>query len=264
MDPDRTAIGSVPLDDFVLTTPETYAVLIGSHAYRSALNADTTIRGDLDVQNMADVLGQRCVPTANITKLVYNYLGFSPSADTVDNDIHEAIAAIADIAKPGDKLIFFYSGHSSSGKSELLGEPAFNAVSGGSYQDDRLVTELANPKLANVDKLVVLDTCYAGGFWPDKPGLTEQDLSGLNHVALLGACMWDQTTTPTPDFTGALTNAILPGLLDPNTTFNSLYALAKATVHQTVGYFKDDGFGIGDNNPVGYYSADFDPNWRNY
>ena len=54
----------------------------------------------------------------------------------------------------------------------------------GLITDDTLAEVFAGPRFSDVDKLFVLDACFAGGFWQNDPSATDRDLASLPRTAL--------------------------------------------------------------------------------
>jgi len=216
--------------------PKTYAILVGSHAPSDG-NPDG-VRGDLDVGNVAAKLTW----ASDVKTIVYNNWS---APDTVAVDIHNAVLAIAAKAQSGDSLIFYYAGHGSGGSGPGV-EDFINGLQGSSYQDDTLTSLLADSRLADVKKFVLLDSCHSEGFWKNDSAI-DNDLQTLSNISFLSAATEDGVSwsDPSKNNTGFFTNAILSGI-KPDATFASLLALAKGAYPDTVtGYFRDDGYGTG-------------------
>jgi hypothetical protein len=228
------------------TGPQTWAILVGSHA-PSAGYADA-LRGDQDVDRVAAKLSS----WANVQSFKYDWNLPSPA----DSQIQGAIGYVAQYAKPGDSLIFYYSGHGTGG-SGLGVEDFINPVSSVSYQDYSLAAGLSDSRLANLKKFVLIDACHSEGLWNnDFEG--DADLQSLHNISFLASATEDGVSYSDP-VTGAgyFTSAILSGI-GPNATFNSLLTLAQsASTNEVTGYFKDDGSGTGYWHPVGHVSGDF-------
>ena len=199
------------------TPPKTYAILVGSRA-PSAGNPDA-VRGDLDVDHVSAKL--TWATEKKIIKYDWN------DADTAATAIQNAITDVASKITANDTLLFYYSGHG-SGSSDVGVNEAIVAVNGGAHLDNTLTSALADGRLTNVRKLVLLDSCNSGGFWNDD-FVGDQDLSHLTNVALLAAATEDTNAIAVGDGTGEFTNSILP-YLNHDTTFAQLANFA-ATAH---------------------------------
>jgi len=234
-------------------SPKTYAILVGSDApgiLQDGTLVPHAIRGDVDVDNVKAKL-----TWANETKIIkYNW----DDADTAATDITSAVADFASKATAKDTLLFYYSGHGSGG-SGILTDEAINPVNGGVVFDQALTSALADDRLRNVRKLILLDSCHSGGFWNDDIFFLDHDLSHLQNVALLAAATEDGFATTGPGGTGEWTNTILP-FLNEDTTFAQLADFA-ATAHSgnVTGFFKDAGFGSVLWAPTSSYTEDFNP-----
>jgi len=227
----------------------TYAILVGSRAPSGGVN--DAVRGDIDVDHVAAKLSW--VASENKYEIKVNW----NDPDTVAASIQSDLSLIKSRIRAGDTLVFYYSGHGSLGSQPSIEE--INAVAGGQLTDVDLATMLADPALANVRKLVLLDSCHSGGFvMNDAPN--DLDLRTVSDIAFLSAATEAGTTTADADGTGHWTNKILP-YLDENTTFSNLaYYAATAYADRVTGFFKDDGYGTVDCNAMSYFSPDFDPN----
>jgi uncharacterized caspase-like protein len=90
----------------------------------------------------------------------------------------------------GDKLYLFFSGHGGNvvgtGESTATPSDEFLSLNNDPYiiTDDQLSQILK--KYNGVDKWVMLDSCFAGGFWGNNKE-DGGDLEQLNHIALLAA-----------------------------------------------------------------------------
>jgi Caspase domain len=256
-----------PSRTWLYRQPTTYAILVGSDAPSfvgdpSVFDVPHAIRGDTDANNVAARLhGVGWHTSVNV--LPYDFV---THPDTVKSDIDSAISNVASqVAISGDSsptsakdtLLFFYSGHGLLSNGHALAAPVGTIGptgtldSVGAYTDNDLLTALENPKLADVRKIVLLDSCHAGGFLTD-------ELKGLHDIALLAAATADGFAVTAGDGTGVFTDAILP-YLNANTTFADLESFAATKYSPTVtGFFKDAGSGVGSNQLFAYISPDFD------
>lgn len=158
-----------------------FAVMVGISDYGGSGNNDLAFTDD-DATDLAAALRQQGV--LNPASVVLT------NAEGTVEGIRRAVADVARQAGPDDLFMFFYSGHGQQvdtpasaiepdGRNEVL------AVRDGEISDDQLAEWLA-PVRARLT-LVILDSCYAGGFGRDvinRPGImgiwsSEEDLTSL-------------------------------------------------------------------------------------
>ena len=244
-------------DNVVLMVPatssRTYAVLLGSRA--PAWLDDGTevvdgVRGDLDVDHVAEKLNWSS--TSIIMKRQWD------DPDDIAGSIQGAVNGILEEITQNDTLLFYYAGHG-SGSSWPFDNDEINAVDGSSYLDNTLTSVLSDGRLADVKKVVLLDSCRSGGFWNDD-GLLDNDLNTLSKVAFLAAAEEDEDTTSDADGTGTWTNTLLP-YLTQDVTFQELANQVEiAHTNDVTGFFRsiEGGYGTVPWEPVYYFSPDFD------
>jgi hypothetical protein len=237
------------VDSAIVPAPRMYAILVGSQAPSDGVS--DAIRGDLDVDRMAAQLSW-----ATTITLKYRW----NDIDSVASDIQAAATTIAGKLRSGDSFMFYYSGHGTGGPG--LGVQDFiNPVKGLGYQDNTLTSVFANSAYAAVNKLFLIDSCYAEGMWKND-SQNDADLQTLSKISFLGSSSEDGVAyaDPNANGTGFLTNAILPSLT-PQSTFASVLAEGLAVDGlQVAGFFKGETYGMGKVRPVGGWSADFDLN----
>ena len=168
------------------STAEFFAVLAGV--------PDGSRRGDLDVQAIRDALLRfPGVKPENIRMVLQD-----------DGSLLQELRSVTGNLRPGDSLLFYYAGHGgfvnlgdepivqTTLQAQLLDHaPAINngdeSLSKPAMQDDLLAAELgigSDHRLARVQKLVILDACYSGGFWG---GQDEGDLERVSNCAMMTA-----------------------------------------------------------------------------
>jgi probable HAF family extracellular repeat protein len=187
--------------------PKLCAVLVGYGDPASEKWPKRT-RGDEDAIAMYDLLSKYPgVRPENLWLLV------NPStSQDVQTIMQKAVAQL----RPGDSLLFYYAGHGFTndgwpnvandeppvpfgsvarlyGSGELNRGDEYLWLKGdgvGDISDDVLSSWLScDPKMADVRKMVILDSCFAGGFWGTSGNDTDTgDLDKLNNIGLLAAC----------------------------------------------------------------------------
>jgi len=205
-DPDGNSNACVLTPDIAPRRPDFYAVLVG--VGEKGLFAD---RGDKDAQAIYDVLCEYPGVNPGNMRLVLNPDISDPGQFTI---VQDSVRDMVSELQPGDRFLFYYAGH--SGEPTGTDEPAvryseaalekmdtsdeYNIgdellyVVGGltSVNDDELtglLSEQQNPHLPLVSKMVIIDSCFSGGFWgPEGNEADEGDLDKLNNMALLAAC----------------------------------------------------------------------------
>lgn len=230
--------------------PQTYAILIGSQAPSNGVQ--NALRGDLDLANVASQLSW----TPNVFKFEYNWLG----PNTIASDIGGAASTIASRVKPGDSLIFYYSGHGVGGSGYGV-QDYLNPVQNGLFQDNSLAALFSGSTFDSVKKFFIIDSCHAEGIWKNDT-TDDRDLETLKNISFIGSSSEDglSYTAPESNGTSYFTNAILSSLT-PSATFGGLLASASASGGEVTGFTKDgEGTVAGKWQPVGHYSDDFDLN----
>jgi len=237
-------------DVFVRDTgPRTFAVLTGSRApawHKDGTEVPDAIRGDLSVDMVAEKL-----PWA---QAAYTVKATWDAASSFPGTIEAAVSAVAERVVPNDTLVFYYFGHG-DGSSSLFYDEKMVPGSGGLYSDDALTALLADARLADVRKIVFLDSCHSGGFW-NNDWLLDKDLETLKRIALFAAAEEDGTAVAY-DGIGLFTRALVRRLA-PSLTYEQLAeALNVAYTHDVTGFFLDQGYGTVAWQPVAYFSDDF-------
>ena len=138
--------------------------------------------------------------------------------------VEQALADIKQNVQPGDALVFYYGGHggfplgegnetpvwvsdeywpggvlASVGDGDGDGDGWLNTTDeylwvtpagelAESLSDDDLTGWLDDAKWASVTKLIMLDSCGAGGFWGDYSLADQGDLAKLPRVGLMASC----------------------------------------------------------------------------
>ena len=158
-----------------------FAVMVGISDYGGTGNNDLAYTDD-DATDLTEAL--RAQGVLNPASVV-----LTNAEGTVDG-IRSAIARVAQQAGPDDLFLFFYSGHGQQEDTQVSatepdGRDETLAVRDGSITDDQLA-EWLRPVRARMT-LVILDSCYSGGFGRDlvtRPGImgiwsSEEDLTSL-------------------------------------------------------------------------------------
>lgn len=210
------------------------------------------------------------------------------------NDVFFILEKVLKKLNPGDQLLFYYSGHggyfgvdrnaepavqfcklaqwktgdeSNTGEEFIVGDTALDDIT-----DDRLSAWLSSdPKMAGVRKIVILDTCFAGGFWGREGNEGDEgDLDKIQDVGLLASCSERCLSFSNPiTGRGFFSRALEQALKQFRGSFLSFTELRDAvskfyTVEQqgNLGVIKgnDDGAVEIDNLKLDTaFSADFDP-----
>lgn len=186
------------LDDVRLATPETYGLFIGTNGVIHK-GADDAIRLR-DAMVTAGVLDRITAPVIPA--------GFAK--DMGDYFAHWDI-------QPGDTLYLYFSGHGGPEIGVDGGETTatkwdevLHTSGNDSISDDWLYSKLNG--LAGVNKWVILDACFSGGFWGNGEEIGG-DLERLDHIALIAAAPeWFWSWATFPDGHGLLTGALVDGL----------------------------------------------------
>lgn len=173
---------------FLLTPiiiPKTYGVFVGSDDQFLVGSSLPEIAGKTDAQKVRTAF-------AAITSLTSSYLGYDgPSLTaTPKADIFATLESYTNQVKPNDNFIFFYSGHGSGdlARTDLSLDEGMAITSEppiGHISDDEFTAWFSDPvrkaKWDGVNKLILLDSCFAGGFWQSE----DADLSSIPKTALL-------------------------------------------------------------------------------
>jgi hypothetical protein len=225
-----------------------YAILVGSRA--PADGVPDAIRGDLDVDRVAAQLSW-----ATTITLKYQW----DRTASVASDIQSAANTIAGKLRPGDSFMFYYSGHGTGGPGSGV-QDFINPVKDRGYQDNSLASVFANSAFASINKLFVIDSCFAEGMWKNDTA-DDRDLQTLSKISFLGSSSENGVAyaDPNANGTGYLTNAILPSLTPFSTFANVLAGGLAVDGIQVTGYFKG-GNGTGLLQSVSGWSDDFDLN----
>ncbi len=165
----------------VRTGQRVFAVMVGISDYGGTGNNDLAYTDD-DATDLAAAL--RAQGVLNPASVILT------NAEGTVEGIRSAVARVAQQAGPDDLFMFFYSGHGQQedaavSATEPDGRDETLAVIDGSITDDQLA-EWLRPVRARMT-LVILDSCYAGGFGRDivtRPGImgiwsSEEDLTSL-------------------------------------------------------------------------------------
>jgi hypothetical protein len=165
----------------VRTGPRVFAVMVGISDYGGTGNNDLAYTDD-DATDLAAAL--RAQGVLNPASVVLT------NAEGTVEGIRSAVARVAQQAGPDDLFMFFYSGHGQQEDTQVSatepdGRDEVLAVRDGSITDDQLA-EWLRPVRARMT-LVILDSCYSGGFGRDivtRPGVmgiwsSEEDLTSL-------------------------------------------------------------------------------------
>jgi len=209
----RTNPGDKLTSPALYPQPKMYGLLVGSTDVFSSILPFITIDGQSDAEAMEVALGR--FPTiAGVDKELF-YAPDTTLAHPVTT-IQSAISNLSQKVKPGDTVVFFYSGHGTH-------LPVPISVSGilitsneteGKIMSDQLTTWFDNDVWKDVNKLFIFDSCYSGGFAEAEDYYDRKDLGGLTHSAVLAACAQDgQTGTVSPfNPSGFFTSQVLKAL----------------------------------------------------
>jgi hypothetical protein len=124
------------------------------------------------------------------------------------DDLWTAIPGVVEKLQPGDQFWFYYSGHGEFGldgtEPAVWNSPRVALLSGelknegdeylsskeGAVSDDVLTDWLSsNPKMKDVRKIIILDSCMSGGFWGREGNESDEgDLDKVQNVGLIAAC----------------------------------------------------------------------------
>lgn len=150
---------------------------------------------------------------------------------------------------PSDTFIFYYSGHGSFGLENTPGDrneaaPAVNkrdewlfaSITPGRVTDDDLCSCFNRSNFnRSATKIVILDSCYSGGFWN---GTDEGDLEKISNIAVLASAPEDKMSPASSDLTKALVKGMTKGASgapadanhDGTVTASEWFAYAKSQV----------------------------------
>ena len=172
--------------------PQTFGVFIGSDD--PLPNGTFKVRGQKDAPETRDAF-HRLIPS--MTSSFLGYAGNDFPVGGIPVQIFGELEQYTDQVEAGDNFVFFYHGHGRGNSADPL---AHETLAVQLDQPDELFDpdrEIVDEDLADwfndpirkskwddVNKLFILDTCFAGGFWAGADGL---GLSALPNVALLAA-----------------------------------------------------------------------------
>lgn len=169
---------------FLLTpVPKTYGLFIGSNDYTLLGLGEIKVNGWAD----AALVKSRFEELYGFADArILNYKALGVLADPW-RDIQGVLEEFNNAIRPGDTLIFFYSGHGGGSREDLGVDESLDVTWLDRITDDALSTWFLDSsrrdKWTGVNKLFILDSCYSGGFWNGE----DLDLSELDKVALLTA-----------------------------------------------------------------------------
>ena len=196
------------LAKFAPHTPCTYGVFIGSNDYK--------LSGEIKVNGIADAYAIKAKFDALMGLTDTRMLNYAV-LDILSNpwsDITGVLNEYTKVVKPGDNLIFFYSGHGSGSETDPSVDESLAPTLLARIVDDDLagwfLDASRRDKWADVNKLFILDSCYSGGFWNGE----DADLSALDRMALLAASseMGLAASNPDADCQGYFSLALAEGL----------------------------------------------------
>ena len=194
------------------------------------------------------------IGASNVSKAFVQYRGVQDPAvltlNTQDtgNDLR-LIARINEVKQkmqPGDTFVFYINSHGifdESGTEPLISAETLSgrvpttgderlylsrAAANERISDDRFTALFQDEKWNDVNKLFIIDTCYAGGFWGVPKGL--DDLSRLPHTAILAASTEDLMSTAAQDESGFIWGCLGQSVVtalehlknEPNVSFQQL------------------------------------------
>ena len=169
----------------------------------------------------------------NLPNVAYNRVltgdNVNPSGTKLTvNDVLNAIAEAKSMLQPGDTLVIHFAAHGltdTSQSDETTASPGDEAIKIGPNKssltdvmtDDQLTLTLKpqdeTDVINGVTKIVILDTCYSGGFWGNNNPADEGDLEKLNNIALIaGSSETEDALTVHADNTGLLSDAVVASL----------------------------------------------------
>lgn len=180
---------------------ELRAVLVGVSDY---LTLDADLKGPAnDVRLMAEVLTARGIPAQEITVLTSDPTDFPAGVITAaprKTEILTALASMANRAKPGDTVVFYFSGHGAQA-------PDSSGDEGGGYDEIFLPADAAGWKgeTGSVENALTDDELQA---WA-QPLLSR----GVKLVGLIDACHSDTGFRSLPNSAG-VARGLSPADLD--------------------------------------------------
>lgn len=169
----------------------TYALVAGvSNYYGGANNLGNTTK---DVKNMKKVLEKQ------------GYIvGMLTSKYATKENITKRLSAMVQLAKPEDKIIFFYAGHGDVGVFLVNGPELYF-----SYED--FVNILANAKTRNI--FCFFDVCHAGSVASTSGSNYQWGQGAANKVTFMMGCRPDEVSWEDNYVgDGYFTKALLKGL----------------------------------------------------
>lgn len=211
-----------------MTMPKTVAFLVSSFALVAAIALPAHAAGDkwalligvdkcqavgelkvcaADAIAFQDVLRRLGYADSHVTLLVDNQATNVNTLPTIGN-VERAIKRLAQVAEPGDSILFFFSGHgvTNGGVSYLV--PTDGDLTKGvslSWIKDQFSTSKA------AEKVMILDACHSGGA-KGVSGITP-DLKKSASLVMLLSCEKDQVSWPDrQDRHSVFTSAVLEGL----------------------------------------------------
>jgi len=177
---------TVYLSNFEGAAPNIYGLFMGvEHTTTNQQGQQVTLRGDLNAQDLYNAVSQN-LPGFKEGVLLAGEMtqgGVTPSqVETALNTLQQAGM------KPGDKLILYSASHGgyypSGTETTLTPGNEFAALGQDYLTDDMLTSYLSG--LGGIEKWVMIDACYSGGFWgnnnPDDLGDIEK-LSDIRFFA---------------------------------------------------------------------------------
>lgn len=174
---------------YIKNLPKLHALFIGSHSFpyliKGKADAEAMYNHFKKYNNWADT---------NPKPLI---LSHHEEGSINRNEIQRELSDIESMVEPGDYFIFYYSGDGGYFRSTIADEtPALDNNSDeflhisstidydSELTDDALKTWLDSTRWNSVNKWVILDSCYSGGFVGDDLQSDIGDLEKLQRVAL--------------------------------------------------------------------------------
>ena len=184
--------------------PKVYGIFLGTN--------DSVIQGQTDAAALKGAF-EALVPGFDGVLLKGNN---SLAGSGITNAaVKAAIDQVAAKIQPGDKFIFYSESHGNSlpsGDETTLSAGDEYLVLGDQLTDD-LLTSYLKGLGDSVDKWVLLEACYAGGFWGNESSTDEGDLEKLHNIGMIAASTEDKLgyldgTSKRGLFTGALLDGL--------------------------------------------------------